>query len=431
MLLVLTMLTAIPAMVEATWVEINQSNSHLMGNTGYGVFEDSDGLTWWLCSQGVCVYDEDIFVTEYTTSDMGDDNGWIHANGMCEDSNGDKYISIEGGIAKFDGNDWTLYTPDNSPIQDLICTDITVGNDGLIWSTNQRGVVSLDPEGNWTTYDGSNTPMNSGLANINKVLEDSSGKLWFLGNDTEQHSGLISFDGTNWQGHLVEGVELVVTWMDMCITNEDVLWLAGMDGLYSYDIATGQTTNYNQQTVYDKITACLYDPLTGDIWAGMLNNEYASMGAVKFDGTEWTHYPVINGPFIAGANIYGISTDSSGSIWFSQYTEGFVKYVNDTNVIENVQIPENVIISQNYPNPFNPSTTIAYSLAEDSHVELSIYDVKGKKVKTLVSGKKQSGQNSVNWNGLNEHSKPVSSGIYFYKIIAGSQKSVKQMVLLK
>ncbi len=93
----------------------------------------------------------------------------------------------------------------------------------------------------------------------------------------------------------------------------------------------------------------------------------------------------------------------------------------------------------NYPNPFNPTTTISFSLPEDGDVELSIYNVKGQKVKDLspslyhaelveVRGKTRY---SVVWNGTNENNQPVSSGVYLCKIKAGDQESVKRMLLLK
>jgi ligand-binding sensor domain-containing protein len=425
------MLSSIPTIIEATWVEINQNNSELMGHTGYSVFDDSDGNTWWLCTTGVCVYDGNDFVTSYTASEMGDDDGWIHASGMCEDSNGNKYISIEGGVAKFDGADWTLYTTNNTPLQNNICSDVFIDNNEVIWIANQGGIVTLDTEGNWTTYDGSNTPMYNGLPKILNIQSDSTGKLWILGRDTDQHSGLISFDGSNWEGHTIEGVEQAVTWMDMCITNEDVLWLAGLDGLYSYDITTGQSFNHSQEVGYDNITACFFDPLTNDIWAGMLNDEYASVGAINFNGTEWVHYPVINGPFLENSEIYGISTDSTGSIWFSQYYSGFMKLERNNSSINEEQVIQSAIYSKNFPNPFNPSTTIKYNIPEDSNVNLTIFNIKGEKVKTLVNNILYKGNHTVTWNGLDTMDNPVSSGVYFYRIKTQKSQSVNRMILMK
>ena len=105
---------------------------------------------------------------------------------------------------------------------------------------------------------------------------------------------------------------------------------------------------------------------------------------------------------------------------------------------EPVSIEDNTANSQNsfelknnYPNPFNPTTTIEYSLKNNMNVKLSVYNVVGQKVKTLVNSSQTPGNHSVKWKGLNESGKRVSSGIYFYKLRSGSNVKMKKMILLK
>jgi hypothetical protein len=81
---------------------------------------------------------------------------------------------------------------------------------------------------------------------------------------------------------------------------------------------------------------------------------------------------------------------------------------------------------QNYPNPFNPSTSIKYSLPENSNVKLSVYNVKGELVMKPVDQFQSAGEYSVNVNGTR-----LSSGIYIYKIEAGKYTQTRKMVLLK
>ena len=86
----------------------------------------------------------------------------------------------------------------------------------------------------------------------------------------------------------------------------------------------------------------------------------------------------------------------------------------------------------NFPNPFNPSTTISFSVTQNSDfVNLEVYNIKGQKVKTLINEQMQKGKHSIIWSGLDKNNKSVSSGIYLYKIKAGNQESVKRMLLLK
>jgi parallel beta-helix repeat protein len=86
----------------------------------------------------------------------------------------------------------------------------------------------------------------------------------------------------------------------------------------------------------------------------------------------------------------------------------------------------------NYPNPFNPTTTINYSLKENSKIELNIYNIKGRKVKTIVNEKLEQGLHKIIWDGTNSNGKAVGSGIYFYKLnVNGKTEAVKKCLLLK
>ncbi len=89
-------------------------------------------------------------------------------------------------------------------------------------------------------------------------------------------------------------------------------------------------------------------------------------------------------------------------------------------------------LNGNYPNPFNPETTISFSTTESTeNTELTIYNLKGQKVKTLINKKLPTGNHQVVWNGKDENCKPVSSGIYFYKMKAGEYTFTKKMILIQ
>ena len=86
----------------------------------------------------------------------------------------------------------------------------------------------------------------------------------------------------------------------------------------------------------------------------------------------------------------------------------------------------------NYPNPFNPTTTINYSLKENTKVSLNIYNIKGQLVKTLVNEVLPAGEHSIIWDGSDSNGNQVSSGIYFYKLnVNGKTEAVKKCLLLK
>jgi len=88
-------------------------------------------------------------------------------------------------------------------------------------------------------------------------------------------------------------------------------------------------------------------------------------------------------------------------------------------------------LNPNYPNPFNPVTTISYSIAKPSQVSLKVYNIKGQLVKTLDYGSKKAGQYKVIWNGLNDAGRPVSSGLYFFRLQAPGYTKTRKMMMLK
>jgi len=106
------------------------------------------------------------------------------------------------------------------------------------------------------------------------------------------------------------------------------------------------------------------------------------------------------------------------------------------DMMQNVDAPNSEVnaiatLDGNYPNPFNPSTTVKYSMEESANVSIDIYDVKGKKVKTLVNDIQSAGSHTEVWNGTNNNGEVVGSGIYFMKMTAGNVSSTKKMVLMK
>jgi hypothetical protein len=94
-------------------------------------------------------------------------------------------------------------------------------------------------------------------------------------------------------------------------------------------------------------------------------------------------------------------------------------------------VPESFELYQNAPNPFNPMTDIRYYLPESEHVNLEIFNMNGRKVRTLVDGYKEAGEHVVTWDAKNDSGDKVASGIYLYRLRAGDMEISKKMSLLK
>ncbi|HHZ99380.1 MAG TPA: T9SS type A sorting domain-containing protein, partial [Candidatus Marinimicrobia bacterium] len=106
-------------------------------------------------------------------------------------------------------------------------------------------------------------------------------------------------------------------------------------------------------------------------------------------------------------------------------------YENVLSLTDNAELPNRFDLHQNYPNPFNPVTSINYQLAGDAQVTLTIYDIMGQKIRTVVNENQSSGFHSVLWDGKDNYNNPVSSGVYIYRIHAGDYIQTRKMILMR
>lgn len=107
-------------------------------------------------------------------------------------------------------------------------------------------------------------------------------------------------------------------------------------------------------------------------------------------------------------------------------------FSSPTAVEENVSdFPTEFILEQNYPNPFNPSTIIKYALSSPQHIELTIYNQLGQRIKTLAKMRQPAGAYQIEWDGQDQVGKQVASGVYLYRLKAGSYIRIRKMVLLQ
>jgi len=90
-------------------------------------------------------------------------------------------------------------------------------------------------------------------------------------------------------------------------------------------------------------------------------------------------------------------------------------------------LPADFALEQNYPNPFNPSTTIVYQLPQPVPVTLTVHDLLGRQVATLVAGVKPAGYHSATWDGVTDGGEIVGSGVYLYRLQAGEHRQVRRM----
>ena len=189
----------------------------------------------------------------------------------------------------------------------------------------------------------------------------------------------------------------------------------------------------NQQTNYPFSG----DPVTNNGWIFNPNIVGGGSGFMIFTGpftltqndTQWTMLALV--PGLGNSNLNSITAmrekvEILRSLPYDSLAFGSTNYFI-TDVEENYNsIPEKFFLSQNYPNPFNPSTKISWQSPVSSHQTLKIYDVLGNEVATLVNEFRNAGSYEIDFNASK-----LSSGIYFYRLSAGSFVQTKKMILIK
>jgi len=161
----------------------------------------------------------------------------------------------------------------------------------------------------------------------------------------------------------------------------------------------------------------------------MTNSPSPNCSAPDCDSDHWSS---IAEKVDANLHIVYINDKDAGGVPQTEgvVTDNPVLYMEFPNplvsVYENPSTPTTFALSQNYPNPFNAKTNISFKLANASNVELSVFDITGARVITLVNGRLEAGQHSINWDAGT-----VASGVYYYNLKTNGEESTKKMTLLK
>jgi hypothetical protein len=152
-------------------------------------------------------------------------------------------------------------------------------------------------------------------------------------------------------------------------------------------------------------------------------NNGTSWSAVNIGLTD-TVFTVVTALAVSGTNIFAFVLSWNtydGFVWRRPLSEMITSVEPPTS-----ESPREFLLSQNYPNPFNPSTTIRFELPKASQVTLTVYDILGRQVSVLVNEKRDAGVYEVKFDGSN-----LASGVYFYRLQAGSYVNAKKLLLLR
>ncbi len=402
-----------------------------------GVVEDSQNRLWSLGEYYNLKYYNDA--TNSWTSVPFD--GWGYKIAKDPTRPGTIWASSGFQALRTDGSyGFTRYNtdfPELDPQSDLLTT-VAADLNGIAWVGSNKGLIKLNTNnGTYQFYSPSNSQIPGD--NISPLLVAPDGRLWFANfqSTTTSTYGLCWFDGTNFgiipqqqtgglphaqiydieMKNIQNGYEL---WISCASRGIAVLTVTGTIipvELSSFSASVnGNNVTLNWSTATETNNSGFY------IERSVISNEvrnlfWESIGFVNGTGTttEIQSYSFTDNNISSGNYLYRLK-----QIDF----DGTFEYSNEVEVVINV--PDKFELSQNYPNPFNPSTKISWQSPVGSWQTLKIFDILGNEVATLVNEQKPAGSYNVTFDAST-----LPSGIYMYKLQAGSFIETKKMILLK
>jgi hypothetical protein len=220
------------------------------------------------------------------------------------------------------------------------------------------------------------------------------------------------------------------------------MWMGTGGGLFSYDGEWWSLYDTNP------VTGLAMDSL-GHLWVGIGRKRHPALmdgwgdlekgRLLRYDGENWQEHDTGNSG-LPGDSVGALALDGQGRLWIDCDDRGVAVYCPDgvvlpefTAVTEGDPSPPSpaLMVSQSYPNPFNSGTAIRFTLPDAQDVQLSVHNLAGQRVVTLVNGPYQPGVHTIPWDGRDDAGRPVASGVYLYELRGGGCRAVRKMALLK
>lgn len=439
-----------------------------------GLFKTTDlGQTWVQYNQGI--YKKDVFRLKLNKEDMifigsEGDGGFTSGGGGIFRSmdNGDffEHIGLPTSNVKnivFSGDSLIFtstpsgvqkYSKKNSNWSNVGLHDVfgvTISPDGILYAaTFAEGLFKSNDLGkNWTltnltadsimstynvlalgddtvfvatefnlrkTTDGGNTwsvlPVKTGFFSRGMLLNNSD--IWVTGFGVSNYNLYKSSNGVNFDS-TYSGLDWSENNCISALPNGTVF-------ITDRGFGTYRSTNNGidwQQLLSGRGIWTIYAKESGMVLGGARDTLWYSSDF----GSNWNALPT---PLKSNSNVTEIKMDNDNQLYLGTYTEGLFELDIVTSIEDENYIAINYNISQNYPNPFNPITKIKFSVPKSDIVQIKIYDILGKKVKTLLSEYTKAGTYEIEFDARN-----LPSGVYFYRMISGSYSETKKMILLR
>jgi streptogramin lyase len=434
----------------------------------------------------------DTFGQTYEWVSFTKDNSQLKSNNLNAlqiDHDGILWIGSDSGLTGYNGSAWISYNAGANNLASNEVSSIRI-DAGSIWIGTDSGLSSGQINSiNDIALEEPFRIENSSLINnhINSINIDSLGSCWIC-----TDSGITVITDTSWEA-VSTSSEFYLSKNKVLAINQQPTQMqyvgtenGGVCRLYnSVDGVTGASTIWKQWTAFPDSTGRIQAGLlsdtvqailvakNGDRWYGtehgvsshtgqFLKNPYSwrsytteiglinnniqalaedSTGAIWIgtsDGvskllpadTTWTNFTVHSG--LISNDVRDIAIEKDGSVWFA--TSGGLSKLNiiASAISHNDdKIPRSFDVYPAFPNPFNMSTSIKFKLAGSTRIKISVYDINGRLVNSILNSHLIPGNYTVNWNGKNISYNDAASGVYFAVIQSSDQISSLKLVLVK
>ena len=412
---------------------------YLFVGTSDGIFRSEDiGNNWLQINDGLTISN----VSSIAINPEGFVFAGTHGGGIyCSTDNGDNWVKMNNGLTVPNvfslaisrngdilagtyhglfhsvdiGNNWTLVNPPG-----IFINSIVSDSSGYIYyGTLYEGIYrSTDDGAKWDTA-------NVGLTDkyVNGLAIDLKGNVYAGTND----SGMFrSRDkGDHWDKinvGLVSSPHFPTLISIQCIntTKNGYVFASRGDG-------TGIIRSTDEGDNWTQINSGLKEELAGPIVIDSIGNIFLSLYSGVYistdNGDSWTNFG------LQDIHVQAMSINKEGFLFAGTEGKGVYKCINtstEINASEERGISSKFLLHQNYPNPFNPTTKIQFAVPEACNVRLSVYNILGQEVETLVNGFKSAGTYIVNFDASR-----LASGMYIYRLTSNSTVLARKMMLLK
>ncbi|MCD4702538.1 MAG: T9SS type A sorting domain-containing protein, partial [Candidatus Aegiribacteria sp.] len=271
---------------------------------------------------------------------------------------------------------WTNYYLDNSSLIDDDGLQVFVDNADIVWIGTEEGISKFDYPSSWTSYHTGN----SGLIenHVQAIAFDESDGKWIA-----TMGGVSHFSGTTWTNYTTaDGLpNNYVT--DICVSDSGIVWVSTLDGVASFE-----------------------------------------------DGTGWTSWTQTEG--LADNEVNTVGMGDGEVVWFGTDDSGLSSYDTSVTGVDSRGSAEigNVLQCHASPNPFYSSVLIHFNVPVEENVNVIVFDMSGRTVRTLANETHSAQQHSVIWDGNDERGVPVSRGMYMYRVECGSSIATGKLILL-